>query len=166
VLLLREADRNKITISSLEWATLKRHYQDQLDTLRLEMGLQDGDVTDSSVAVGEREKVAGLKVERYFDGLISGKSRLRPLPSALATLLRERLPYTVHDAGVNRAVDLATELKAKADSAAPKGAMQRAPGPPPVPGMQPVPGAPPAAAPGAAPGASAPKPGAAGAKSP
>jgi len=166
VLLLREADRNKITISSLEWATLKRHYQDQLDTLRLEMGLQDGDVTDSSVAVGEREKVAGLKVERYFDGLISGKSRLRPLPSALATLLRERLPYTVHDAGVNRAVDLATELKAKADSAAPKGVMQRAPGPPPVPGMQPAPGAPPAAAPGAAPGASAPKPGAAGAKSP
>ncbi len=150
VLLLREADQNKIQITSLEWATLKRRYQDQLDTLRLEMGLQDGDITDSGVAVGEREKVAGLKVEHYFDDLIAGKTHLRPLPSALATLLRERLPYTVHEAGVARAVELAAEAKAKADSSAPKGPMQRAPGPPPVPGMQP--------APGAAPGASAPAP--------
>ena len=51
--------------------------------------------------------MAGLKVEQYFDQLIDGKARLRPLPSALATLLRERLPYAVHDAGVNRAVELA-----------------------------------------------------------
>jgi peptidyl-prolyl cis-trans isomerase D len=150
VLLLREADRNKIAISPLEWASLKRRYEDQLDTLRKEMSLQNGDITDSAVAIGEREKVAGLKVERYFDDLIAGKTRLRPLPSALATLLRERLHYTVHDAGVTRAVELATEMKAKADSSAPKGPMQRAPGPPPVPGMQPAPGAPPAASPPAA----------------
>ena len=160
VLLLREADKNKIAISTLEWASLKRRYESQLDTLRSEMDLQDGDVTDSSIALGEREKVAGLKVERYFDRLIEGKTRLRPLPSALATLLRERLPYTVHDAGVNRAVELAGEQKAKADSAAPKGGMQRAPGPPPVPGMQPAPGAPPAAgqAPSPAPSTATPKP--------
>jgi peptidyl-prolyl cis-trans isomerase D len=140
VLLLREADRNRIAITPLEWSSLKRHYEEQIDTLRTEMGLQDGDVTDSSVAIGEREKVAGLKVERYFDELIAGKTRLRPLPSALATLLRERMPYDVHEVGVNRAIELATELKAEADSAAPKGPMQRAPGGPPVPGIQPAPG--------------------------
>lgn len=145
VLLLREAEANKIAISPLEWETLKRGYQSQLDTLKAEMGLQDGDLTDSSIALGEREKVAGLKVERYFDQLIEGKVRLRPLPSALATLLRERLPYTIHAAGINRALELAAEQKAKADSATPKGAMQRAPGPPPVPGMQPVPGSAPTA---------------------
>ncbi|HET7469813.1 MAG TPA: peptidylprolyl isomerase [Gemmatimonadales bacterium] len=140
VLLLREADRNKIVITPLEWASLKRRYEEQIDTLRTEMGLQDGDITDSGVAIGEREKVAGLKVERYFDDLIAGKARLRPLPSALATLLRERMPYDVHEAGVNRSVELATEIKAKADSAAPKGPMQRAPGGPPVPGIEPAPG--------------------------
>ena len=85
------------------------------------MGLQDGDVTDSSVAAAERSKVAGLKVERYFDQLIDGKTRLRPLPSALATLLRDRLPYAVHDAGVNRAVELAMEQKDKAAAAGTEG---------------------------------------------
>ena len=102
-------------------------------------------MTDSSIAIAEREKVAGLKVERYFDDLIAGKTRLRPLPSALATLLRERMPHSVHEAGVGRAIELAVDIKAKADSAAPKGAMQR-PAPrwvPPVPGVQRA-GAPPA----------------------
>ena len=141
VLLLREADANKIAISPLEWASLKGNYESQLDTLRREMGLQDGDLTDSSIAQGERKKVAGLKVDRYFDQLVGGKARLRPLPSALATLLRERLPYTVHDAGVNRAVELATEQKDKAAAEAPKNPMQRAPGGPPVPGLPQAPGA-------------------------
>jgi hypothetical protein len=174
VLLLREADRNKIALTPLEWASVKRSYEEQIDTLRNEMGLHDGDITDSSVAIGEREKVAGLKVERYFDDLIAGKTRLRPLPSALATLLRERMPYDVHEAGVNRSVELATELKAKADSAAPKGPMQRAPGGPPVPRMEPAPGsaptqgAPPApsAKPGPTAGSPAPAPGASGATHP
>ena len=49
--------------------------------------------------------MAGLKMEQYFDQLIGGKARLRPLPSALATLLRERLPFRVNEAGVGRAVE-------------------------------------------------------------
>jgi hypothetical protein len=95
-------------------------------------------------------------MEQYFDQLIGGKARLRPLPSALASLLRERLPFQVNEAGVTRAVDMAKESKAKADSAAGSGPVRRAPGGPPVPGAgatgeAPVPAAPAPTAP-AAPG--------------
>jgi PPIC-type PPIASE domain len=138
VLLLREADRGGMKITPLEWASLERRYRAQLDTLRTEMDLGGPELTDSSVAVGEREKLAGLKVEQYFDRLIAGKTKLRPLPSALATLLRERLPFKVYDAGVNRGLDIAMEAKAKADSVSPpQGAMRPAPGPAPFPGAQP-----------------------------
>ncbi|MEO7986001.1 MAG: peptidylprolyl isomerase [Gemmatimonadales bacterium] len=147
LLLLREADSAKIALTPLEWASLQRRYMSQLDTLRNEMSLNGSDVSDSSVALADREKVAQLKVERYFDQLIAGKTRLRPLPSALAALLRERLPYKVHEAGVSRAIEIATETKAKADSAAPKGGMQPAPGGPPIPGGMPQPTAPPGATP-------------------
>lgn len=133
LLLLREADAGKVALTSLEWAELQRKYLGQLDTLKAEMSLNQSDLTDASTPVAEREKLAQLRVERYFDQLIAGKTKLRPLPSALATLLRERLPYRVHDAGISRGVEMATEMKAKADSAAPPGAMQRAPGPPPIP---------------------------------
>jgi PPIC-type PPIASE domain len=133
LLLLREADAAKVALTPLEWDSLRGKYFGQLDTLKAEMSLNQGDLTDTSTSLAEREKLAQLRVERYFDQLIAGKSRLRPLPSALATLLRDRLPYRVHEAGIGRAIELAIDMKAKADSAAPPGAMQRAPGPPPLP---------------------------------
>jgi hypothetical protein len=132
-ILLHQADSAGVRMTPLEWATLEKRYHGQLDTLRSEMGLNGPDVSDSSVALSDREKLAGLKVEEYFDRLIAGKTRLRPLPSALATLLRDRLSYGVHDAGVNRAVELAADLKSK-DTTAAKGAIRPAPGPAPIPG--------------------------------
>jgi len=156
VLLLRQADSAGIKITADEWNSLRGRYQGQLDSLKAEMGVNAADAPDATAGVAEKQKAVAIKVERYFDRLIDGKARIRPIPSALSTLLRERLPYTIHDAGVARALELATAQKARADSAAPKGAMQRAPGPPPVPGMQPAPGAAPAAP---APSASPPQPG-------
>jgi hypothetical protein len=149
VLLLREAEKAGIKITPLEWADLKRRYLTALDTLKAEMELTDPALTDKSVSQEEREKLAALKVESYFDGLVAGKIRLRPLPSALATLLRERMPYRLFDAGITRAVESAQTLRSQADSAAPRGpGMQPAPGPAPIPGAggPPVPGqtAPPA----------------------
>jgi hypothetical protein len=155
-LLLRQADSAGIQPSALEWKSLERRYLAQLDTLKTEMGLTSGDLSDSTVSGDERQKLAGIKMEQYFDQLIGGKARLRPLPSALASLLRERLPFQVNEAGVTRAVDMAKESKAKADSAAGSGPVRRAPGGPPVPGAgatgeAPAPAAPAPTAP-AAPG--------------
>ena len=144
VLLLQQADSAGISATPEEWNTLRGRYQGQVDSLKAEMGL-GADVTDSSVALSERQKVAALKVERYFDQLIAGKTRLRPLPSALATMLRERLDYTIRDGGIDRALELATKEQEKTDSSAAPGAMQRAPGPPPVPRT--APSAPPPAQP-------------------
>lgn len=163
VLLLRQADSANIKVTPEEWAGLTERYRAQLDTLRTDMGLHGPDVSDSTAPLAEREKVAAMKVQDYFDRLIAGKSRLRPLPSALASVLRERSPHQINDAGVNRAIEIATEMRAQSDSATPnqaQNALQRAPGPPPIPGMQPVTGGPPTPGPGGQ--ASAPAPGAAG----
>ena len=136
-LLLREADSAGVRPSELEWKGLERRYLAQLDTLKTEMGLVGSDLSDTTVSASERQKVAGLKMEQYFDQLIDGKARLRPLPSALASLLRERLPFRINQAGVGRAVDMAKEAKAKADSAGGSSPVRRAPGGPPIPGAGP-----------------------------
>ena len=134
-LLLREADSARVTITPQEWDTLSQRYHTQLDTLRAEVGLNQSDLNDASTPLAQRQKLAALKIDQYFDRLTQGKARLRPLPSALSALLRQRFPYRVYDAGVNRAVELAQGIKAKADSSAGKGNMQRAPGGPPIPGL-------------------------------
>jgi hypothetical protein len=132
-LLLRQADAAGIQPSELEWKAMERKYLSQLDTLKSEMGLAGGDLTDTTVSAAERQKVAGLKMEQYFDNLIAGKTTLRPLPSALASLLRERLPFRIDQAGIERAVEMAKEMKAKADSAGEGSPVRPAPGGPPLP---------------------------------
>jgi hypothetical protein len=140
VLLLRQADSAKIQVTPEEWAGMAANYRAQVDTLRMEMGLDTAALWDSTVAAADRDKVAAGKVEQYFDRLVSGKSRLRPLPSALAMLLRDRSTYRIYDAGLNRAVELAEAERSKADSAKAKaGPMQPAPGPAPIPGVTPAP---------------------------
>ena len=138
VLLLRQADSAGIDISPEEWQGIQARYHSQLDTLRAEMGLDNASLGDSTAVAAERSKVAALKLEQYFDQLIAGKTRLRPIPSALATLLRERSNYKINDAGVNRAIEMAVASTRTADSAtASTGPMRPAPGPAPIPGMAP-----------------------------
>jgi peptidyl-prolyl cis-trans isomerase D len=134
VLLIESADDAGVKITPDEWSMLRDRYMAQLDTLKAEMDLNSPELTDSSISQAEREKIAALKVETYFDKLVGGKLRPRPLPSALTGLLRDKLPYRVNDAGVNRAVELALE---ESDSASAKGAVRPAPGGPPVPGAIP-----------------------------
>jgi hypothetical protein len=148
VLLLRQADSAKIQVTPDEWTAMATNYRTQLDTLRTEMGLDTASLWDSTVAAGDRNRVAAMKVDQYFDRLVSGKSRLRPLPAALATILRDRSNYRIYDAGLNRAVELAEAERSKADSTKAKtGAVQPAPGPAPIPGIAPTPGEKPKSAP-------------------
>jgi hypothetical protein len=140
VLLLRQADSAKIQVTPVEWQSMAANYRGQLDTLRAEMGLDTAGLWDSTVAARDRSKVAAAKVDQYFNRLVSGKSRLRPLPSALAGLLRDRSDYKIYGAGLSRAVELAEAERNKADSAkgnAGAGALKPAPGPAPVPGAAP-----------------------------
>jgi PPIC-type PPIASE domain len=146
VLLLEQADSAKVQVTPEEWQGLQSRYRAHLDTLRAEMGLDDATLADSGAADSERKKVAALKVEQYFDQLMEGKSRLRPLPSALATVLRSRYDYRINDAGINRAIELAEAARAK-DSAQTAGPVQPAPGPAPIPGVGPATPKPGAAAP-------------------
>ena len=137
MLLLRQADSAKIRVTPAEWTELASGYRAQIDTLRTEMGLDTASLWDSTVAAADRNKVAAMKVDQYFERLTSGKSRLRRLPSGLGTVLREQFSYRINEAGLNRAVELAQQ-RSKADSAkSPTGPLQTAPGPAPIPGATP-----------------------------
>lgn len=159
ILLLAEADSAGVTLTPEEWQQIRSSYSAHLDSLTRAIGIDSTDATAANASAAEKQEAVGLKVERYFDQLIEGKTRLRPIPSALSTLLRERIPYRIYDAGVATGLQLAQAQKAKTDSLSPAGPMQRAPGGPPIPGMQPAPGGPPAGMPQGAPHPGAAQPG-------
>ncbi len=132
VLFLRAAKEAGMALTPTEWAELSGRHVAQMDTLRREMGLDDPEVADSTLNAAERRKQAMLKLDAYFDELVQGRRRMRPIPPAFAGMLRDKGSYKVYAAGVNRALELA---KAKADSASDHmaGPLKRAPGPPPIP---------------------------------
>ena len=122
LLLTRGRRRRASGPTELEWKGLEQRYLAQLDTLKTEMDLSAADLTDSTAfaaRAGEGRRAQDGAVLRQADRREErgcGRCRRR-----WRRLLRERLPYRVNDAGVGRAVDMAKEAKAKADSAAGRG---------------------------------------------
>jgi hypothetical protein len=142
-LLLRDAEAGGVKVTPAEWTDLSTRYRAHLDSLISDMGLNAKELTDRGVPLNQRQSLAASKVESYLDRLTDGKSRLRQLPYALATVLRSRLPFRLDDAGIARGLEIAKErATAQQDSAGrpalPPGAMRPAPGPAPVPGQDSV----------------------------
>ncbi len=134
-LLLNEADSAGIRLSGDEWQEIEQSYLGKLNVLRTGLGLDDPELTDSSVSLSDRSKVAGLKLDQYFDQVIAGRVRPRPLPGLMSSLLRSRGSHRLNQAGLTTAIDLGTK-QSPADSGKnmPRPGLRPAMGPAPVPG--------------------------------
>jgi len=136
-LLLRQADSAGITLPPDQWNAMEASYRGVVDTLKLSLGL-GADVTDANVPVKEREKVAQLKVDDFFNRVFEQTARLRPLPGALGDVLRDQEGGKISQPGLARAVELA-QAAAAANAAGgaatdPNAPVQPAAGPPPISG--------------------------------
>ncbi|MCA9762009.1 MAG: peptidyl-prolyl cis-trans isomerase [Gemmatimonadetes bacterium] len=138
-LMLRDAEREGITITPEEWGEVQAQFAMSVDTIKASIGLGP-DVIDPSASEADRRRAAALRVDQFFDRMTTGESRLRLLPGMLAWTLRERSNAAVNPAGVQRAVDLAkARLAADTSNAvpndvAPVAPVRPAPGGPPVSG--------------------------------
>ena len=135
-ILLEQADSAGIRVSKDEWTALQQRYAAQVDSLRESLGISGSEISDPAASAADRAKVAGLKLETFWDGLAASRSRPRPIPDQLATVLREEGGFSINQAGLDRALELARALKAKADSA--EAAPKRMPAETPTPGAAPT----------------------------
>jgi hypothetical protein len=138
-LLLREADSAKITVSPAVYQGLTLQYTSLISDLKQAIGLDGPEFSDSSkTPVAERAKLAGQKVDDYFDKVTKGQAQFRQIPPTLSAELRAEGDFKVYQAGIARAVELILARR-RTDSAGGTTAP-----PPPAPGpLQPAPGGPP-----------------------
>jgi len=130
VLLLRQADSAKVQITPPEWQGIYGRYTSTIDSLKSDMVLKGDSAGASHV---------GQLVSQYFDRLVAGQIRLRPMPGTLGLLLREQNRYRVNDPGITRGLELALAQQAKRDSTGGAGGAGGA-APPSGPGLKPAPG--------------------------
>jgi hypothetical protein len=127
-LLLREAERAGIQPTPAEWASMYQTFRAQLDTLRMTLGLSAAGMGDPGATSEDRARVAAMKIDSFWDKLAVGGVRPRPIPPQLAHVLRQEAEFSVEQAGITRAIELATSLQAQRKAAPP---------PPPPPGVRP-----------------------------
>jgi PPIC-type peptidyl-prolyl cis-trans isomerase-like protein len=144
-ILLREADSAKIAVNPQVYAGLAAQYTELFTGLKQAIGLDGPEFSDSSkTPVAERVKLAGQKVDEYFDKLTKGQAQFRQIPPTLSAELRSQGDFKIYQAGIARAVELVV-AKRRTDSLAGKlappppapGSLQPAPGGPPTPGKKP-----------------------------
>ena len=138
---LRVADSAKITMAPPVYNSLSMQYRSAIADLQQAIGLDGAEFSDSSkTSEAERIKLAGQKVDEYFDKVTKGQTQFRQIPPTLSAELRSEGDHKIYQAGIAKAVELIL-AKRRADSAAaaaappppPPGTLQQAPGGPPKP---------------------------------
>jgi parvulin-like peptidyl-prolyl isomerase len=137
-LLLRAADSAKLTLEPAEMDQIRGAFRSSVQNTMGALGLLPAQLTDSAAAGADKATVAQTRIDSYFERLIKNQAQFVDISEPVAIALRKKYEGSVTDAGVERAVTIATAAKAKADSAA------AATMPP---SAVPNPGAPPQAAP-------------------
>jgi hypothetical protein len=115
--LLRRADSAKVGLSPEETANLHRDFSQAVAMSWAQLGLDPKSLADSAKTTAERERLAASRVEAFLDRVMAGQAQPVPVPAPLQIVLMDKYDAKINDAGIDRAVERATKLRASADSA-------------------------------------------------
>ena len=116
-LVLKQADSAKIAIDPAELAQLHASFTNAVRQAWSTLGVTPSSLADSAKSESDREKLAAKRVGNYFSLMVQEKAPFVPVPTPLASVLREKYKYSFNDAGFDRAVEEAAKLRNSADSA-------------------------------------------------
>ncbi|MBV9880631.1 MAG: peptidyl-prolyl cis-trans isomerase [Gemmatirosa sp.] len=149
-LLLRQADSAKITLDTAATNNLRRTFVAAITGAWSGLGVTPAALKDSAKSDGDREKLAARRVEDYLDRLTQQRAQFIEIPSPIERALRKKYDYKLNDAGLDRALERAAQVRVTRDSSKAAGQPATA---------VPMPGATPATPAPSAPAPAAPAPG-------
>jgi hypothetical protein len=151
-LLLKRANAAKIDVPATERANMYNEIGQIVTNVWQALGIDPKMLADSAKSVAEKERVAAGRVDSYMDRMMAGQAQPMSPPPPVKKMLEAKYEASVNAAGIDRAVERATKIRASADSAR---AANQPKSQVPIPGM----GGPPAGAqpPASQPPAPAPK---------
>ena len=115
-LLLRRADSAKAGISDQELADLHHDFAQVVSASWQAIGIDPKSLADSAKTPAERERLAAARVESFLDRVMGAQAQPVPIPPPLQIILLNKYDAKVNAAGIDRAVERATKIRATADS--------------------------------------------------
>jgi len=137
-MMIASARARHIDLTASDRDSIRAEYRLDLNAMESRLGVAPESLAADSAS--RRPEVAAHRVDQYFAGIVS-EPQTHPffeVPAFLADVLRERSSWSISPAGVDRALEKATELRGPGTpSEAPQ--MAPAPGGPPIGGQRPTP---------------------------
>ncbi len=118
-LLLRMADSAKVVVDTAELSNLRMAFRNNLTMAWTTIGIEPASLSDSATTPSEREKLAGARIEAYFQKLVKNEVQFADVAYPVARALQSKYDFVLNDAGLERAVERAKQLRASADSLPP-----------------------------------------------
>ncbi|MCZ8011988.1 peptidylprolyl isomerase [Gemmatimonas sp.] len=130
-LVLRQADSAKATVDTAEMSNLFLNFKNAVTQSWASLGVEPTKLADSAKAAGgDKEKIAGAKVEAFFSKLVKNEVPFVDVPYPVARAVQKKYTFAINEAGLDKVIELAKGVRAKADSSKAQQGPPAAPGAP------------------------------------
>ena len=110
-MMIASAEADHVALTAADRDSIRMYYRQDLEQMKARLGVTPESLAADSAS--RRAEVAAHHVDDYFAGLISapGTHPFFEVPAFLADVLRDRATWSISPAGIDRALEKATELR-------------------------------------------------------
>jgi hypothetical protein len=116
-LVLRQADSAKAQADTAELSNLFLNFKSALAQTWTILGVEPGALADSAKTAADREKIAGARIDTFFNKLVKNEVQFVDVPYPLARAVQKKYPFSINEAALDKVVERAKTLRATGDSA-------------------------------------------------
>jgi hypothetical protein len=115
--LLAKADSAKIQIPQPDKDQMYSQVTQLVTNIWQALGVDPKQLADSAKSTPEKERLAASRADSYLDRMMAGQAQPISPPAPLRKILDIKYEASVNSAGLDRAIERATKVRASADSA-------------------------------------------------
>ena len=115
-LVLAQADSAKVQIDSAQLRAIRESFTGTVQMAWSELGISPDKLADSARTDAAKATLAAARVENYMENLVFNNARFVPITPGLEAVLYEKYEHKINEAGLDRALERATKIRATLDS--------------------------------------------------
>ena len=138
-LVLKQADSAKAMADTAEMSNLFLNFKNAVAQVWTQLSIEPSKLVDSTGKAGNKEALAGARVEEFFGKLIKNEVPFVDIPYPVTRAVQQKYEFSINEAGLDAVIEKAKSVRATSDSLK---AQQAPPPGAPTPGGAPQPPAP------------------------
>ena len=116
-LVIGQADSAKVEVDSAELTGIRGAFAGAIVGAWTQLGIAPSQLQDSASTEAALLRLASARIEDYLERLVANEARFVSIPPQVQAALQEKYDFKINAAGVDRALERATSIRASADSA-------------------------------------------------